>query len=120
MVYPITIISVAVLVIVFMMIFVIPTFAKMFQGMGADLPLPTESVISLSEFTQRYIIIMIGIGAGAIYAIKRYYNTEHGSNIIDAFLLKMPVIGMLIRKVAVARFTRTLGTLISSGVPILE
>ena len=61
-----------------------------------------------------------GAGAGAIYALKRYYNTENGSNIIDAFLLKVPVIGMLIRKVAVARFTRTLGTLISSGVPILE
>jgi type IV pilus assembly protein PilC len=120
MVYPITIISVAVLVIMFMMIFVIPTFAKMFQGMGADLPLPTKIVMWLSDFTQRYIIVMIGIGAGAVYAIKRYYNTENGSSIIDAFLLKVPVVGMLIRKVAVARFTRTLGTLISSGVPILE
>src|SRR5512138_264639 len=104
MVYPVTIIGVAVLVIVFMMIFVIPTFAKMFQGLGADLPLPTKIVMFLSEFTQKYILVMIGVGAG----------------IIDAFLLKVPVIGMLIRKVAVARFTRTLGTLISSGVPILE
>src|SRR5437879_2394873 len=120
MVYPVTIISVAVLVIVFMMIFVIPTFAKMFQGMGADLPLPTKIVMFLSDFTQRYIIVMVGVGAGAIYALKRYYNTDQGSNIIDAFLLKVPVVGMLIRKVAVARFTRTLGTLISSGVPILE
>src|SRR5207245_2301480 len=117
---PVTIISVAVLVIVFMMIFVIPTFAKMFQGLGADLPLPTKIVMFLSEFTQRYILVMIGVGAGIIYGIKRYYNTEQGSNVIDAFLLKVPVIGMLIRKVAVARFTRTLGTLISSGVPILE
>src|SRR5437867_12282567 len=120
MVYPVTIISVAVLVIVFMMIFVIPTFAKMFQGLGADLPLPTKIVMYISEFTQKYILIMVGAGAGAIYALKRYYNTEQGSNVIDAFLLKVPVIGMLIRKVAVARFTRTLGTLISSGVPILE
>src|SRR5215471_19237963 len=120
MVYPITIISVAVLVIVFMMIFVIPTFAKMFQGLGADLPLPTMVVMWLSEFTQKYILLMVGVGAGMIYALKRYYNTEHGSNVIDAFLLKVPVVGMLIRKVAVARFTRTLGTLISSGVPILE
>jgi type IV pilus assembly protein PilC len=120
MVYPITIISVAVLVIVFMMIFVIPTFAKMFQGMGADLPLPTKIVMFLSDFTQKYILLMVGVGAGVVYAIKRYYNTEQGSTIIDTFLLKVPVIGMLIRKVAVARFTRTLGTLISSGVPILE
>jgi type IV pilus assembly protein PilC len=120
MVYPITIISVAVLVIVFMMIFVIPTFAKMFQGMGAELPLPTKVVMFLSDFIQRYILVMVGVGAGAIYALKRYYNTDQGSNIIDAFLLKVPVVGMLIRKVAVARFTRTLGTLISSGVPILE
>ena len=120
MVYPATIISVAVLVIVFMMIFVIPTFAKMFEGLGAELPLPTAIVMWLSEFTQRYILVMVGVGAGVIYAIKRYYNTEQGSSVIDAFLLKVPVIGMLIRKVAVARFTRTLGTLISSGVPILE
>jgi type IV pilus assembly protein PilC len=120
MVYPLTIVSVAVLVIIFMMIFVIPTFAKMFEGLGAELPLPTAIVMWLSEFTQRYILVMVGVGAGVIYAIKRYYNTEQGSSVIDAFLLKVPVIGMLIRKVAVARFTRTLGTLISSGVPILE
>ena len=120
MVYPATIISVAVLVIVFMMIFVIPTFAKMFEGLGAELPLPTAIVMWLSEFTQKYILVMVGVGAGVIYAIKRYYNTDQGSSVIDAFLLKVPVIGMLIRKVAVARFTRTLGTLISSGVPILE
>lgn len=120
MVYPVTIIGVAALVIVFMMIFVIPTFAKMFQGLGADLPLPTKIVMLLSDLVQKYIILMVLAGAGAIYAIKRYYATDQGSKVIDAFLLKVPVIGMLIRKVAVARFTRTLGTLISSGVPILE
>ena len=120
MVYPVTIIGVAMLVIIFMMIFVIPTFAKMFQGMGADLPLPTKIVMFISEFTQRYIIFMVLAIVGMIYAIKRYYATDQGSKVIDAFLLKIPVIGMLIRKVAVARFTRTLGTLISSGVPILE
>src|SRR6266542_3388138 len=72
MVYPATIISVAVLVIVFMMIFVIPTFAKMFEGLGAELPLPTAIVMWLSEFTQKYILVMVGVGAGVIYAIKRY------------------------------------------------
>src|SRR5438552_4190582 len=120
MVYPVTIISVAVLVIVFMMIFVIPTFAKMFQGLGAELPVPTKIVMFISEFTQRYIVFMVLAGAALVYAIKRYYGTDQGSKVIDAFLLKIPVVGMLIRKVAVARFTRTLGTLISSGVPILE
>ena len=120
MVYPVTIIGVAGLVIIFMMIFVIPTFAKMFEGMGADLPLPTKIVMFISEFTQRYIVLMVLAIVGLIYAIKRYYASDQGSKVIDAFLLKIPVIGMLIRKVAVARFTRTLGTLISSGVPILE
>ena len=120
MVYPITIISVAFLIIVFMMIFVIPTFAKMFQGLNAELPLPTAIVMFLSDFTQRFIIfIVLGI-AGIIWAIKRYYSTDQGSKVIDTLLLKIPVIGLLIKKVAVARFTRTMGTLLSSGVPILE
>jgi type IV pilus assembly protein PilC len=120
MVYPITIIGVAFLVIVFMMIFVIPTFAKMFEGLGAELPLPTKVVMWLSDFTQRFIIfIVLGIAA-MIWALKRYYATDNGSKVIDRILLKFPVIGTLIKKVAVARFTRTMGTLLSSGVPILE
>jgi type IV pilus assembly protein PilC len=120
MVYPITIIGVAFLVIIFMMIFVIPTFAKMFEGLGADLPLPTKVVMWLSEFVQKFIILIIlGIAAG-IWALKRYYATDNGSKVIDRIMLKFPVIGTLIKKVAVARFTRTMGTLLSSGVPILE
>src|SRR3989475_822296 len=91
MVYPVTIIGVAALVIIFMMIFVIPTFAKMFQGLGADLPVPTRIVMFLSDFTQRYIVVMVIAGAGAIYALKRYYATDQGSKVIDAFLLKVPV-----------------------------
>ncbi len=120
MVYPITIMSVAVLVIIFMMTFVIPTFAQMFTNMGADLPLPTQIVLWMSNFTRRYILLIIAAIVGFIYALRRYYRTDQGSQVIDAFLLKVPVLGMLVRKVAVARFTRTLGTLISSGVPILE
>src|SRR5437016_9048134 len=104
MVYPITIVSVAVLVIIFMMIFVIPTFAKMFQGLGAGLPMPTRIVMWVSEFTQRYIVFMVLAGAAGVYTLKRYYGTDQGSKVIDAFLLKVPVMGMLIRKVAVARF----------------
>jgi type IV pilus assembly protein PilC len=120
MVYPITIISVAVLVVIFMMTFIIPTFAAMFKGLGADLPLPTKIVLWMSDFTRKWIILIGIVFAGIVYAIKKYYQTDHGSMAIDALMLKVPIIGMLIRKVAVARFTRTLGTLISSGVPILE
>jgi type IV pilus assembly protein PilC len=120
MVYPITIISVACLVIIFMMVFVLPTFANMFKNMGADLPLPTKIVIWMSDVTRRYIIVMLAVAAAGVYAIKRYYATDQGSMAIDTFMLKVPIVGMLIRKIAVARFTRTLGTLISSGVPILE
>ena len=120
MVYPVTIIGVALVIIIFMMIFVIPTFAKMFQGLNAELPLPTKIVMFISEFTQKYIVLVILGIAGIIWSIKRYYATDQGSKVIDAFLLKVPVIGMLIKKVAVARFTRTMGTLLSSGVPILE
>ena len=120
MVYPVTIMGVAFLVIVFMMIFVIPTFAKMFDGLGAELPLPTKIVMMLSDFVQKFIIfIILGIAA-MIWAIKRYYATDNGSKVIDRILLKVPVIGTLIKKVAVARFTRTMGTLLASGVPILE
>jgi type IV pilus assembly protein PilC len=120
MVYPVTIIGVAGLVIIFMMIFVLPTFANMFKNMGAELPLPTRIVMFMSDFTRKYIILIVVAIAAAIYALKRYYSTDQGSMVIDTFALKVPVVGMLIRKVAVARFTRTLGTLISSGVPILE
>ena len=119
-VYPVTIVGVACLVIIFMMVFVLPTFASMFKNMGAELPLPTKIVMWMSDFTRKYIILILIAGAAAIWAIKKYYNTDQGSMVIDTFMLKVPVVGMLIRKVAVARFTRTLSTLISSGVPILE
>jgi type IV pilus assembly protein PilC len=119
-VYPVTIIGVACLVIIFMMVFVLPTFASMFKNMGAELPLPTKIVMWMSEFTRKYILLMLVAGAAMVWAIRKYYATDQGSVVIDTFMLKVPVVGMLIRKVAVARFTRTLGTLISSGVPILE
>ncbi len=120
MVYPATIISVAVLVIIFMMTFVIPTFASMFRNMGAELPLPTKIVLMISDFTRQYVLFILAAMAGFVFAFRKYYSTDQGSQVIDALLLKVPIVGMLIRKVAVARFTRTLGTLISSGVPILE
>ncbi len=120
MIYPASIISVAFLVVIFMLTFVIPTFTKMFKDLGADLPLPTQVVVWLSEFVRTYILLIIAAVVGCVFAIRAYYRTEKGQGTIDALLLKVPVMGTLIRKVAVARFTRTLGTLVSSGVPILE
>ena len=120
MVYPGTIVSVAVLVVIFMMTFVIPTFANMFASLNTDLPLPTQIVLWMSAFTRRYILFIVAALVAMVYALKKYYATEQGSLVIDRFMLRVPVVGMLVRKVAVARFTRTLGTLISSGVPILE
>ncbi len=120
MMYPIAIVSVAFIVVIFMLTFIIPTFATMFTQMGAELPLPTKIVVGLSNFVRRWILVIIIAVAGGIYALKRYHATEAGKSVIDALMLKVPVLGMLLRKVAVARFTRTLGTLISSGVPILE
>jgi len=120
MVYPLTIISVAILVIIFMMTFVIPTFAQMFAGLGAELPLPTKIVLWMSNFTRRYVLLILAGLAAFVFGLRAYYRTDGGSMLIDRFMLKVPVAGVLVRKVAVARFTRTLGTLIEAGVPILE
>jgi type IV pilus assembly protein PilC len=120
MVYPLTIISVAILVIIFMMTFVIPTFAQMFAGLGAELPLPTKIVLWMSNFTRRYVLLILAGLVAFVFGLRAYYRTDQGSMLIDRFMLKVPVAGALVRKVAVARFTRTLGTLIAAGVPILE
>ncbi len=120
LVYPLTIISVAILVVIFMMIFVIPIFAKMFAGLGADLPLPTKIVVWMSNFTQRYVLFILAGLIGFVFALRAYYRTPQGSMVIDRLMLKVPIVGRLVQKVAVARFARTLGTLLSSGVPILE
>jgi type IV pilus assembly protein PilC len=123
MVYPSAIIGVAVIVITILMIWVIPIFAKMFtdlSGGKVGLPGPTQFVIGLSEFMQYYIIYIIMALGGIVYAVKRYYKTAKGRLVIDRLLLKAPVIGVLIRKASVAKFTRTLGTLITSGVPIMD
>jgi len=120
MVYPATIMSVAVIVIAVILIFVIPTFAKMFNDFGSELPGPTKFVISLSNFFVNYIFLILGVIAGVYIGIKKYYGTENGKKKIDQLILKSPVVGPLVRKVSVARFTRTLGTMISSGVPIMD
>ena len=120
MVYPITIMSIAVVVIGVILVFVIPTFAKMFADFGGDLPGPTKFVIALSNFLKKYIILLIGAFFAIKVAISKYYATANGRKFIDQLALKMPVIGPLIRKVSTAKFTRTLGTMISSGVPIMD
>ena len=119
MVYPAVVMTVALLATSFMLIFIIPTFARMFTGFGADLPLPTKIVMGLSSFLRSFWWVMLLAIGGFVFGLQKYYQTERGHLEIDKFLLKVPVIGDVIRKGAVARFTRTLGTLISSGVPIL-
>jgi type IV pilus assembly protein PilC len=120
MVYPIAVIVIAGGVVGVILWKVIPTFAAMFEGLGAELPLPTRVVIGLSNALVSYgIFLIIGL-AVAGYAFKAYYGTPAGRRVIDAVTLKLPVLGLLMRKIAVARFCRTLATLISSGVPILD
>jgi type IV pilus assembly protein PilC len=121
MVYPITILTVAVGVVAILMVFVIPKFADMFTGMGGQLPALTRMVISISNFAASWkmVIVVLGlIGLGVL--INRYYTTEAGRRRIDGILLRAPIFGPLIRKVAVAKFTRTLGTMLASGVPLLD
>ncbi|MFB0507039.1 MAG: type II secretion system inner membrane protein GspF [Thermodesulfobacteriota bacterium] len=120
LVYPSTIVGVAIIVVAILMIFVIPVFAKIFSSMGHTLPLPTIIVIGISNLLKKYFLLIIVALAVLLFLLKRYYSTEKGKFTIDSFILKTPVFGMLFRKVAVARFARTLSTLITSGVPILD
>ncbi len=120
MVYPGAIVSVAFLVVAFLMVFVIPTFAEMFSGPGVELPLPTAIVMGVSDFFRDQWYFIIGGPIAFIFLFKKVYATEKGKIEVDRFALKFPVVGILIRKVSVAKFTRTLGTLLSSGVPLIE
>src|SRR5689334_2246458 len=120
MIYPGVIMSVAAIAIVVLLLFVIPVFEKMFESVGMPLPLPTRVVISMSRFLQSYWWAVIGGFMGAGWSLKKYYATPDGKLAIDKMLLKMPVLGDVLRKSAVSRFTRTLGTLIGSGVSILD
>ncbi len=120
MTYPTTIVGIAFVVIAVILVFVIPAFEKMFADFGGALPVPTQIVINISNFIQKYILVIIGAIIFSVVAFKRIYSTEKGRAKIDDWALKLPIFGILIRKVAVAKFTRTLGTMISSGVPILD
>src|SRR5687768_16035396 len=120
MIYPGVILSVAVIAIGVLLLFVIPVFKEMFASVGMALPLPTRVVIGLSEFLQGYWYMVAGAIVGGVWLLKRYYATSNGRLSIDRMLLRFPILGDVLRKSAVSRFTRTLGTLISSGVSILE
>jgi type IV pilus assembly protein PilC len=118
--YPIVTMVIAVAVVAIILVFVIPVFQEMFADMGGSLPGPTLFVVAMSEFVKSKIHwIIIGVVI-FIFAFKKYYNTEKGRKFVDAAVLKLPLFGMLIRKVAVSKFTRTMGTMLSSGVAILE
>jgi type IV pilus assembly protein PilC len=121
LVYPIGVLTVAGGVIVLLLWKVVPIFATLFAGLGVSLPLPTRIVMALSNLIGSWFgfLFLVAI-VGAIFALKAWYGTPGGRLALDSIILKLPVLGLLMRKIAVARFTRTLGTLISSGVPILE
>jgi type IV pilus assembly protein PilC len=120
MVYPAVIMGVAGIAIAVLLIFVIPTFQNMFASVNLELPLPTRIVIGMSNLLQNYWWLFIAVAVGFVFAVNRYYKTPVGRLQIDHLLLRFPVLGDVIRKSAVSRFTRTLGTLISSGVSILD
>jgi len=120
MTYPIIVVAIAVLVIAVILIFVIPVFQEMFSSFGKALPVPTQIVVNMSEFLKGNIHYIIVAFIVFVFAFKKYRNTKKGRKQTDALALKLPVFGNLLKKTAVARFTRTLGTMISSGVPILD
>ncbi len=120
MVYPISIIVVAFVVTAILMIFVIPQFAEMFKDFGAELPGPTKVTIAISNAFVEYWYVVLGAPIVLVYAIRQIYKTPQGRYQLDRLLLNLPVLGDVLRKAAVARFSRTFGTLIAAGVPILE
>jgi type IV pilus assembly protein PilC len=120
MTYPVIVLLVAIAVVALLLLKVTPVFAKMFSDFGSALPGPTQFVVDLSEWLQHYILHAVAVIAAVVIASVAFYRNPKGRRIFDKTVLKMPIVGSVIRKVAVARFTRTLGTMVSSGVPILD
>ena len=120
MIYPISVVCVAVLVTALLLAYVIPVFSEMFAGFGEELPLPTQLAINLSAVVVAYFWYLVAGSVGTLVSMRAYYRTERGRQTIDGLVLRLPLIGDIVRKAAVARFTRTLSTLVSSGVPILD
>jgi len=120
MTYPIAVLVISISVVALLLLKVIPVFQKMFEGMGGQLPGPTQFLVSASQFAQHYFLFLIAVIVIIFIAFKRFYKTEKGRWIVDSLVLKAPIFGDLMKKVAVAKFSRTLSTMMSSGVPILE
>jgi type IV pilus assembly protein PilC len=120
MIYPVAVISIACIVVMVILWKVIPVFAALFKGLGAELPMPTQIVIALSNFIAAYWWLVILVVGTFVFALRKYYATPRGRRVLDGLLLKTPILGLLLRKIAVARFCRTLSTLTASGVPILD
>lgn len=120
MAYPAVVLVVTIAATVFMLVFIIPTFAKLYSDFGGDLPGPTKIVMTLSRFVTTRWWLILGVVFGLGFGIKKYHDTKSGKKNIDRLLLKIPILGQVLLKSSIARFTRTLGTLVSSGVPILE
>jgi type IV pilus assembly protein PilC len=120
MMYPIAVIGIAGIVIAVILWKVIPTFAAMFEGLGAQLPLPTRIVIQMSNWFVRLLPFMVVFIIAFVFLFKKYYATYNGRRVVDRLVLKLPILGILMQKIAVARFCRTLATLMASGVPILD
>jgi type IV pilus assembly protein PilC len=120
MTYPVICLCISIVILGVILIFVVPVFDKMFADFGSALPVPTQIVVNMSNFLKNNFLYGIAFVAFAIFAFKKFYATEKGEKKIDAMMLQFPVFGDLIRKVAVAKFARTLGTMLKSGVPILE
>jgi len=120
MVYPVAVIGIAGIVIAVILWKVIPTFAAMFEGLGAQLPLPTRIVIGMSNWFIRILPFLVVFVIAFVFLFKKYYATHHGRRVVDRMVLKLPILGILMQKIAVARFCRTLATLMASGVPILD
>ncbi|MEN3046476.1 MAG: type II secretion system F family protein [Candidatus Hydrothermales bacterium] len=120
MIYPVIVIFVAIAATAALLIFVIPTFKGLYEGFGAELPLLTKIVIGLSNFVQRYILFIILLFVGIIVGLRVWYGTDPGREVIDRVLLRLPIIGNLVHKQALSRFSRTLSTLLRSGVPLID
>lgn len=120
MIYPCTILVIAVGVVTIILWKVVPVFSTLFEGFGVELPLPTRIVIILSNLVVRYMFLFLILAGVGIFGLRSYNKTENGRRVIDRSLLKLPILGDVLRKIGVARFTRTLATLLTSGVPILE
>ena len=120
MVYPVAVIGIAGIVIAVILWKVIPTFAAMFEGLGAQLPLPTRIVITMSNWFVRLLPFLVVFAIAFVFLFKKYYATHGGRRVVDRIVLKLPILGVLMQKISVARFCRTLATLMASGVPILD